>query len=106
MINIKKTIQVVKSVLLLTALTICLAGCGGTPDGEYTASVSLEGGSGRAGIDSPCRVTVKKGKATADIIWSSPNYDHMIVDGKTYYPVNTEGNSEFLRSDQQAAGDS
>ncbi len=96
MINIKKTIQVVKSVLLLSALTFCLAGCGGTPDGEYTASVSLEGGSGKAYIESPCRVTIKNGKTTADLIWSSPNYDYMIVDGNTYYPVNSEGNSEFV----------
>ena len=32
---------------------------------------------------------------TADIQWSSPNYDYMIVDGEKYLPVNTEGNSVF-----------
>ena len=39
---------------------------------------------------------VKKGKAYAKIIWSSPNYDYMILEKKTYYPENKEGNSEFL----------
>ena len=81
--------------LLLIFLSICLGGCGTISDGEYTASVLLSGGSGRAYIESPCSVTVKDGKATARIVWSSPNYDYMIVDGETYYPVNTEGNSEF-----------
>lgn len=32
---------------------------------------------------------------TAEITWSSPNYDYMIVDGEKYLPVNTEGNSVF-----------
>ncbi|WP_126513827.1 hypothetical protein [Slackia heliotrinireducens] len=32
---------------------------------------------------------------TATIVWSSPNYDLMIVDGTEYYPVNTSGNSVF-----------
>ena len=81
---------------LLVLLTLCMMGCGKTSEREYTASVILTGGSGRATIESPCKVTVKNGKATADIIWSSSNYDYMIVDGTTYYPVNTEGNSEFL----------
>ena len=33
--------------------------------------------------------------ATASIVWSSPNYDYMIVDGEKLLPVNTEGNSVF-----------
>ena len=35
------------------------------------------------------------GKVTADIQWSSPNYDYMLVDGEKFLPVNTEGNSVF-----------
>ena len=64
-------------------------------DGSYTAEVTLEGGSGRASIESPATLTVKDGKVTASIVWSSPNYDYMIVDGKKILPVNTEGNSVF-----------
>ena len=64
-------------------------------DGSYTAEVTLEGGSGRASIESPATLTVKDGKVTASIVWSSPNYDYMIVDGKKLLPVNTEGNSVF-----------
>ena len=33
--------------------------------------------------------------ATAQIIWSSSNYDYMLVDGEKYLPVNEEGNSVF-----------
>ena len=40
-------------------------------------------------------IKVKDGKVTASIVWSSPNYDYMIVDGKKLFPVNTEGNSVF-----------
>ena len=29
------------------------------------------------------------------VIWGSPNYDYMIVDGEKYLPTNTEGNSTF-----------
>ena len=82
--------------LLMVLLTLCMMGCGGTSNREYTASVILTGGSGRATIESPCRIIEKGGKTTADIIWSSPNYDYMIVGGETYFPVNKEGNSEFL----------
>lgn len=64
-------------------------------DGTYTAEVTLEGGSGRASIESPATLTVKDGKVTASIVWSSPNYDYMIVDGKKLFPVNTEENSVF-----------
>ena len=64
-------------------------------DGAYTAAVVLEGGSGRATVDSPAALTVAEGKMTATIVWSSPNYDYMIVDGEKYLPTNTEGNSTF-----------
>ena len=64
-------------------------------DGTYTAAVVLEGGSGRATVESPAALTVAEGKMTATIVWSSPNYDYMIVDGEKYLPTNTEGNSTF-----------
>lgn len=64
-------------------------------DGTYTCEVTLEGGSGRAAVESPAALTVADGKMTATIVWSSPNYDYMIVDGEKYLPTNTEGNSTF-----------
>ena len=67
----------------------------GLEDGEYTADVTLEGGSGRATVDSPANLVVKDGEVTATIVWSSPNYDYMLVGGEKYEPVNTEGNSTF-----------
>ena len=96
--------------ILLLLISICLTGCGRISDGDYAASVSLTGGSGRAYIESPCNVTVKNGEVTARIVWSSPHYDYMIVGGKTYNPVNTEGNSEFeipvdLGKDMQVQAD-
>ena len=85
-----------KFILLFLTMLVCLWGCGRIPDGEYAASVTLTGGSGKAYIESPCVVTINNGKAVADITWSSPNYDFMVVDDKTYTPINTEGNSEFV----------
>ena len=64
-------------------------------DGSYTCEVTLEGGSGRATVESPAALTVENGKMTATIVWSSPNYDYMIVDGEKYLPTNTDGNSTF-----------
>lgn len=68
----------------------------GLADGEYTVDVSLEGGSGRAKINSPARLTVSDGEAFAEIVWGSSNYDCMTVGGEKYYPQNTEGNSAFV----------
>ena len=64
-------------------------------DGSYTCAVTLEGGSGRATVESPAALTVAGGAMTATIVWSSPNYDYMLIDGEKYLPVNTEGNSTF-----------
>ncbi len=57
--------------------------------------VTLTGGSGRASVISPVRLTVKDGEAMAHIEWSSSNYDYMKVEDEIYYPVNEEGNSVF-----------
>ena len=64
-------------------------------DGTYETDVTLAGGSGRATVESPAKIEIKDKEATATIIWSSPNYDYMIVDGEKYTPVNKDGNSTF-----------
>ena len=64
-------------------------------DGSYTIELTMEGGSGRASIQSPAQIAVTDGAATATLEWSSPNYDYMLVNGEKYLPVNTEGNSVF-----------
>lgn len=64
-------------------------------DGEYTVAATLSGGSGRASVASPAEVAIQNGIATATVIWSSPYYEYMLVNGETYYPVQEEGNSTF-----------
>ena len=54
----------------------------GLADGDYSAEVTLAGGSGRASVQSPCRLRVENGVCTAEIVWGSANYDYMIVDGE------------------------
>ena len=68
----------------------------GLADGEYTVDVTLSGGSGKAAVHSPARLFVKDGKATAEIIWGSSNYDFMIVGGEKIDPETLEGGSTFL----------
>lgn len=64
-------------------------------DGGYTVEVTLEGGSGKATVDSQAKVTVKDGVAYATITWSSTHYDYMIVNGEKYLNENEGGNSTF-----------
>ena len=64
-------------------------------DGSYTIEVIMEGGTGRASIDSPAVITVKDGVATARICWSSEHYDYMIVNEEKFLPINEDGNSIF-----------
>ena len=53
-------------------------------DGSFLADIRLEGGSGKAHIQSPVTVNVKDGEMSAVLVWSSKNYDYMIVDGVRY----------------------
>lgn len=64
-------------------------------DGNYTAKVTLGGGSGRASVESPAAIRVENGKAFATVVWGSSNYDYMKVDGVKYELQNKEGNSTF-----------
>lgn len=97
------------SIVIITGVSVmpvtCLAKDSGQPserggeidlgDGVYSIEVSLSGGTGRASITSPAKITVSDKTAVAEIEWSSPNFDYMIVNGEQYLPVNTEGNSVF-----------
>ena len=66
------------------------------PDGRYSIEVSLSGGSGRAFVTSPTWLTVRGGQGYATILWSSPYYDYMILDGKRYLNETRDGgNSTF-----------
>ena len=64
-------------------------------DGEYTVEAVLSGGTGKAKLLNPTALTVSEGKITATIVWSSSNYDYMIVNGDQYLPITTEGGSTF-----------
>ena len=69
-------------------------------DGEYTAEVVLSVGSGRASVQSPARLTLinsrsAEAQVTAEIVWSSANYDYMLVDGEKYLPEIADGHSVF-----------
>lgn len=68
----------------------------GLADGTYTADVTLTGGSGRAGVQSPARLTVADGGVLAELIWSSGNYDYMLVGGERYDAEVIDGHSTFL----------
>ena len=73
---------------LLLTLLLFLSGCGGKgrdlEDGVYQVSVSMEGGTGKASIQSPAEMTVIDGEATVKLVWSSKNYDYMLVNGEKY----------------------
>lgn len=75
--------------------TVTTAESLGLSDGSYTVEVTLSGGSGRAGVESPAQLNIKNGEATALIVWSSSKYDYMKVDGVKYDQINKEGNSTF-----------
>ena len=79
-------------------------------DGDYTAEVKMEGGSGKASVTSPAKFTVKDGEVTASVEWSSPYYDYMLIGDEKYEPVNEDGNSVFeipvkLDTPMQVIGD-
>ena len=90
----KKTLCAALAILLL----LCAA-CGQKTktlsDGAYRIEAALTGGTGRATIASPLTLTVKDGQMTATLVWSSPNYDYMKVNGVRYDAAVVDGHSVF-----------
>lgn len=64
-------------------------------DGTYSIAVTLEGGSGKVSVQSPCTLMVADDKMTAQIVWSSSHYDYMLVDGERYDALSNEDGSTF-----------
>ncbi len=87
--------------LLAAAIAFLLTGCSYINNNKiekatYQCQVTLEGGSGRASVDSPAEVTEEGEDKSVQLIWSSPNYDYMIVDKVRYDNSAGEGeNSVF-----------
>lgn len=66
------------------------------PEGDLKAEITLSGGTGKTTIQSPADVHIENGVITAEIVWSSSNYDLMIVDGREYTPVSVDGGAKFV----------
>lgn len=87
--------------ILILVMTCSLSGCAGvgdkTAEGKtYSCEVTMTGGSGRASVESPAEVTEEKNQIKVKLVWSSPYYDYMIVDGKKYQNEAKSGeNSTF-----------
>ena len=60
--------------------------------------IGFEGGTGKAYIQSPVEVSCVDGDYSAVFVWSSENYDYMIVDGVRYDNENPGGPSTFTVS--------
>ena len=60
-------------------------------DGNYSIEVAMIGGSGRAMVTSPTKLTIKDKKAYVTLLWSSANYDYMILNGYRYDNETTDG---------------
>lgn len=94
-----RIIAIILTVLLIFSLTSCgsnkPSGEEVLSDGVYHIDVTLTGGTGKATIASPAELTVKDGKMTATVIWSSKNYDYMIVDDVKYIAEIIDDHSVF-----------
>lgn len=82
-------------VIMCSLLVACSASDQEQGDGSYAVEVTLSGGSGRASVDSPAQISLDGEDAIATIVWSSPYYEYMLVDGVQYDPVQSEGDSTF-----------
>lgn len=82
------------SVIQVRAGSAATAESLGIGDGEYTVEVTLEGGTGRTMVNSPTALEIRDGEATAAIVFDSPNYDYVIVNGEKYIFENAGGTEQ------------
>ncbi len=90
----KKIISIILSVVMIIGATAAVYAAA-PADGTYQVAVTLQGGTGRTSVKSPCTLTVSGGRMTAKVVWSSTNYTWMKVGGVTYNNENSGGNSTF-----------
>ncbi|MDO5118015.1 MAG: hypothetical protein Q4D34_05965 [Eggerthellaceae bacterium] len=64
-------------------------------NGAYLIDVTMTGGTGKAMVESSAKLEVEDGKAYATLVWSSENYDYMVVDGETIKPITQKPTSQF-----------
>ncbi len=91
----KKTLCVVAALLLLLFALGCRKKEKSLADGSYHIAVALTGGTGKAKIASPVQLVVTNGQISATLVWSSPNYDYMKVNGVRYDARIEDGHSVF-----------
>lgn len=58
---------------------------------EQWLTIELSGGTGKASIESPVKITFNDGKYYANIIWSSSNYDYVILNNEKYLNESAPG---------------
>lgn len=63
--------------------------------GTYTINVTMAGGTGKATVESPVKLEVADGKAYATLVWSSENYDYMVVNGEKIMALTQKPTSQF-----------
>ncbi len=102
--NLRKTIT---SLCILILATFIITSCASQEvtstnknenvisEHNYFVDISFEGGTGKAYIKSPVEITDNNGKLSAKFVWSSSNYDYMIVNGQKYENENNGGESTF-----------
>ncbi len=84
-------------VWILLGLILTMTGCGqrkqealhvveslSLTDGLYEGYATLTGGTGKATLENPTKIEIKEQTIYATLIWSSSNYDYMLVDEKKY----------------------
>lgn len=81
---------------LLLFVLLMAARAEALPDGEYAPDgFTFSGGSGRVEIACPS-VTVSGGVAEAELVFSSPNYTRLVLDGMEY-AAETDGGASLFR---------
>ncbi len=112
--NLKKHLQKNIAILLTLTVLFCVTSCTSqgvtfvnqtneeeafsTVKETWLVDITFEGGTGKAYIESPVEVTSVDGDLSAVFVWSSVNYDYMIVNGVRYDNENPGGPSTFTVS--------
>lgn len=62
---------------------------------DGSIELTFEGGTGKVSLQSPTSIKATDEGYLVTLVWSSKNYDYMIVDGEKYLPLSNDGQSVF-----------